>query len=50
MFFFAASPFFCRLFQSDMKGNRKGNIRFEEILGYVREDVLEFIYTLELSK
>ena len=41
----AASPFFCKLLQSDMKENREGIIRFEEISGSVLEDVLEFIYT-----
>ena len=41
----AASPFFCKLLQSDMKGNREGIVRFEEISGAVMEDVLEFFYT-----
>ena len=41
----AASPFFCKLNQSDMKENREGIVRFEEISGAVMEDVLEFIYT-----
>ncbi|KAL9950818.1 hypothetical protein ACROYT_G043382 [Oculina patagonica] len=41
----AASPFFHKLLQSDMKENREGIARFEEILGSVMEDVLEFIYT-----
>ena len=41
----AASPFFCKLLQSDMKENREGIIRFEEISGSVLKDVLEFIYT-----
>ena len=41
----AASPFFCKLLQSDMKENREGIIRLEEISGTVMEDVLEFIYT-----
>jgi len=41
----AASPFFCKLFQSDMKENREGIVRFEQISGAVMEDVLEFIYT-----
>ena len=40
-----ASPFFCKLLQSDMKENREGIVRFEEISGAVMEDVLEFIYT-----
>ena len=39
------SPFFCKLLQSDMKENREGLVRFEEISGAVMEDVLEFIYT-----
>ena len=41
----AASPFFCKLLQSDMKENRDWIVRFEEISGAVMEDVLEFIYT-----
>ena len=41
----AASPFFCKLLQSDMKENREGIVRLEEISGSVMEDVLEFIYT-----
>ena len=41
----AASPFFCKLLQSDMKENREGIVRFEEISDAVMEDVLEFIYT-----
>ncbi|XP_022808533.1 kelch-like protein 2 [Stylophora pistillata] len=41
----AASPFFCKLLQSDMKENREGIVRFEEISGSVMEDILEFIYT-----
>jgi len=41
----AASPFFCKLLQSDMKENREGIARFEQISGAVMEDVLEFIYT-----
>ena len=41
----AASPFFDKLFESDMKENREGIARFEEITGSVMEDVLEFIYT-----
>ena len=42
---YAASPFFFKLFQSDMKENRERIVRFEEISGAVMEDVLEFIYT-----
>ena len=41
----AASPFFCKLPQSDMKENREGIVRFEEISGSVMEDILEFVYT-----
>jgi len=41
----AASPFFLKLLQSDMRENREGIVRFEEIAGAVMEDVLEFIYT-----
>ena len=41
----AASPFFCKLLESDMKENREGIIRFEDISGSIMEDVLEFIYT-----
>ena len=41
----AASPFFSKLLQSDMKENREGIVRFEEISGSVMEDVLQFIYT-----
>ena len=41
----AASPFFFKLLQSDMKENREGIVQFEEISGTVMEDVLEFIYT-----
>jgi len=41
----AASLFFFKLLQSDMKENREGIVRFEEISGAVMEDVLEFVYT-----
>jgi len=41
----AASPFLLKLLQSDMRENREGIVRFEEIAGAVMEDVLEFIYT-----
>ena len=41
----AASPFFFKLLQSDMRENREGIVRFEETSGAVMEDVLEFIYT-----
>ena len=48
----AASPFFCKLLQSDMKENREGIVRFEEISGSVMEDVLQFIYigTVEVTQ
>ena len=41
----AASPFFSKLHQSNMKENQEGIVRFGEISGAVMEDVLEFIYT-----
>ena len=41
----AVSPFFARLFQSEMKEKEEGIIRFEEISASILEDVLEFIYT-----
>ena len=41
----AASPFFFKLHQSDMKENREGIVRFEEISSAVMEFLLEFIYT-----
>ena len=41
----AASPFFFKLHQSNVKENQEGIVRFEEISGAVIEDVLEFIYT-----
>ena len=41
----AASPFFFKLLQSDMKENREGIFRFAEMSGAVMEDVLEFFYT-----
>ena len=48
----AASPFFFKLLQSDMKENREGIVRFGEISGAVMEDVLEFIYagTVEVTQ
>ena len=48
----AASPYFDKLLQSDMKENREGIVRFEEISGSVLEDVLEFIYigTVEVTQ
>ena len=41
----AASPFFAKLLQSDMKERDEGIIRLEEISESIMEDVLEFIYT-----
>ena len=41
----AVSPFFAKLFQSEMKEKEEGVIRFEEISASSLEDVLEFIYT-----
>ena len=41
----AVSPFFAKLFQSEMKEKEEGIIRFEEISASILEDVLEFIYT-----
>ena len=41
----AASPFFSKLLQSNMKENREGIVRFEEISGAIMEDVLELMYT-----
>ena len=41
----AVSPFFVKLFQSEMKEKEEGIIRFEEISASILEDVLEFIYT-----
>lgn len=41
----AASPFFCKLLQSNMKENKEGIVCFEEISGSVMEDVLDFLYT-----
>ena len=41
----AASPFFVKLLQSDMKEKEEGVIRFEEISESILGDVLEFIYT-----
>ena len=48
----AASPYFDKLLQSNMKENREGIVRFEEISGSVLEDVLEFIYigTVEVTQ
>ena len=41
----AASPYFDKLLQSNMKENLEGIVRFEEISGSVLKDVLEFIYS-----
>ena len=41
----AVSPFFVKLFQSEMKEKEEGITRFEEISALILEDVLEFIYT-----
>ena len=41
----AASPFFERLLQSEMKEKEEGVIRFEDISELILADVLEFIYT-----
>ena len=41
----AVSPFFVKLFQSEMKEKEEGIIRFEEISASILKDVLEFIYT-----
>ncbi|KAL9956956.1 hypothetical protein ACROYT_G038523 [Oculina patagonica] len=41
----AASLYFHKLLESNMKENREGKVRFEEISGCIMEDVLEFIYT-----
>ena len=41
----AASPFFLKLLQREMKEKVEGVIRFEEISKSILSDVLEFIYT-----
>ena len=41
----AASPFFDRLLQSEMKENKEGLVRFKELSASSLEDVLEFVYT-----
>ena len=41
----AVSPFFVKLFESEMKEKEEGVIRLEEISASILEDVLEFIYT-----
>ena len=38
-----ASLFFCKLLQSDMRENREGIVRLEEISSAAMEDVLRFI-------
>ena len=42
---FAASPFFAKLLQSNMKEKEEGVIRLEEISESILADVLQFIYT-----
>ena len=42
---FAASPFFAKLLQSNMKEKEQGVIRLEEISESILADVLQFIYT-----
>ena len=48
----AASPFFERLLQSEMKEKEEGVIRFEDISELILADILEFIYTgsVEINK
>ena len=41
----AASPFFVKLLQNEMREKDEGVIRFEDISGLILADVLEFIYT-----
>ena len=41
----AASPFFDRLLQSEMKENKEGVVRFKDLSASRLEDVLEFVYT-----
>ena len=41
----AASPFFVKLLQSEMREKDEGVIRFEDISELILADVLEFIYT-----
>ena len=41
----AASPFFVKLLQSEMKEKEEGVIRFEDISELILADILEFIYT-----
>ena len=41
----AASPFFEKLLQSEMKEKEEGVIRFEDISELILADILEFIYT-----
>jgi len=45
----AASPFFSKLLQSDMKENQEGIVQFEEISGGVMDESLEFMYTVFYS-
>ena len=41
----AASPFFVKLLQSEMREKEEGVIRFEEISELILAEVLKFIYT-----
>lgn len=41
----AVSPFFVKLFKTDMKEKEEGVIRFEEISESIMADILDFIYT-----
>ena len=45
----AASPFFVKLLQTEMKEKDEGIVRFEEISEPILEKVLEFIYTGEVG-
>ena len=45
----AASPFFVKLLQTEMKEKEEGIVRFEEISEPILEKVLEFIYTGEVE-
>ncbi|XP_068676387.1 kelch-like protein 2 [Montipora foliosa] len=45
----AASPFFIKLLQTEMKEKEEGIVRFEEISEPILEKLLEFIYTGEVE-
>ncbi|XP_068675974.1 kelch-like protein 2 [Montipora foliosa] len=45
----AASPFFVKLLQTEMKEKEEGIVRFEEISEPILEKVLKFIYTGEVE-